>query len=429
MTAKPKTVQDDERESLADPIDGLLVAFYRSLTPNRSDDSTHASACDACQDTPPIGAPDETVSADIVPLRELYFALISGPGSKNVSGFQLRSRLGAGGQGVVYLAESAGVDGFVNRDLALKLFSPCHYPTLASYETDMRRIAEVASIIAGSNQGNLLDIQRFEVCSGIRMMIMTRIQGHDLRRLMNPEMLYRLKHIDPPLFTDLTRVVAAPGQEHTKFTPGAAVAIIRSCLEALDRLHSRGVVHGDVKPSNIMLTPEGDVKVVDSGSAFLWRQSQEPYFCTPRYAALEVLEKGACTPRSDLASLGYVLVELLTGRPLFPDRRPPAPRETSMPQEASTGIKPELDRQLAEEKRQLPNSLDQLLAGYSLRLRQLCQRLIHPNPECRFESARAAELFAYEFVQELERAKLACHFHNEFRRWLEALQQSENHAG
>lgn len=428
MTAKPRTVQDDEQESLADPVDGLIVAYYRSLHPHRIADSTQVSARGACQDTPPIHAHDESASADIVPLRDQYFELLSGRGSMSASGFQLQCRLGEGGQGVVYLAESAGVDGFVNRDLALKLFSPCHYPTLASYETDMRRIAEVASIIAGSNQGNLLDIQRFEVCDGIRMMIMTRIQGHDLRRLMIPDMLHRVKHIDPPLFADLTRVVAAPGQEHTRFTPGAAVAIIRSCLEALDRLHSRGVVHGDVKPSNIMLTPEGDVKLVDSGSAFLWRQSQEPYFCTPRYAALEVLEKGECTPRSDLASLGYVLVELLTGRPLFPDKRPPAPRETSMPQEASTGIKPELDRQLAEEKRQLPNSLDQLLAGYSPRLRQLCQRLIHPDPECRFESARAAELFAYEFVQELERAKLACHFHNEFRRWLEALQGSENQA-
>ncbi|NQV23779.1 MAG: protein kinase, partial [Rhodopirellula sp.] len=372
----------------------MIVAAYRSLMPNRTTDSTRVQASDASQDTPPVYDRNNAMCEDLDPLRNRYMELISGRGEMEAAGFRFRDRLGEGGQGVVYLAEYAGADGFVNRDLALKLFSPCNYPTLASYETDMQRIAQVASIIAGNNQGNLLDIQRFEICDGIRMMIMTRIKGHDLRSLMNPEMLHRVKHLDPALFADLTRIVATPGRQNTKFKPGAAVAIIRSCLEALDRLHSRGVVHGDVKPSNIMMTPEGDVKLIDSGSAFLWQKSQEPYFCTPRYAALEVLEQGACTPRSDLASLGYVLVELLTGRPLFPDKQPPTPRETSMPQEASTGIKPEMDHKLAGEKRQLPGSLEQLLGRDSLTLRNLCENLIDPQPECRFESARNAELYA-----------------------------------
>ena len=355
-------------------------------------------------------------------LRGRYAQLISGVGEVEAGGFRLRQRLGRGGQGVVYLAEYAGVDGFVNRDLALKLFSPRNYPTLASYEKDMQRIADVASIIAGIDQGNVLDIQRFEVCDGIRMMIMKRIKGHDLQSLMNPSMLDCVAKRDSSLVADLMKTVAAPGPQHTIFKPGAAVAIIRSCLEALDRLHSRGVVHGDVKPSNIMITPEGEVKLVDSGSALEWEKSQGPYFCTPRYAALEVLEQGECTPQSDLASLGYVLVELLTGCSVFPDKRPPVPRETSMPQEASTGIKPEMDHELAGEKRQLPRSLEQLLGRHSFILRRLCRKLIEPKPDKRFGSARSAELYAYEFVQELERAGLACHFHNEFRRWLEALQ-------
>ncbi len=422
MTSKHETAREDDRERLAHPVDPLLVASYRSAMPNSTTDSTRLEGRDASQETPPALESNGATCPELGALIGRYSQLISGGGETEAGGFQLRQRLGQGGQGVVYHAECAGVDGFVNRDLALKLFSPCNYPTLASYERDMQRIARVASVIAGIDQGKVLDIQRFEICDGIRMMIMKRIMGHDLLSLMNPSMLDCVTHRDPSLSSDLTKIVAAPGPQHTKFKPGAAVAIIRSCLEALDKLHSRGVVHGDVKPSNIMITPEGEVKLVDSGSALEWQKSQGPYFCTPRYAALEVLERGKCTPRSDLASLGYVLVELLTGCSVFPDKRPPTPRETSMPQEATTGIRPEVDHELAGEKRQLPRRLDHLLGGHSLILRRLCRKLIAPEPERRFASARNAELYAYEFVQELERAGLACHFHNEFRRWLEALQ-------
>ncbi len=421
MTPKHKTAREDDQERLAQPIDELIVAAYRSAMPNRTTDSTGVQARDAGQDTPPTPDSKGAPCAGLDVLRKRYTQLISGDREIEAGGFRLRQRLGQGGQGVVFLAECAGVDGFVNRGLALKLFSPCNYPSLTSYEKDMQRIARVASVIAGIDQGKVLDIQRFEICDGIRMMIMKRIMGHDLLSLMNPSMLDCVTHRDPSLSADLTRIVATPGPQHTTFKPGAAVAIIRSCLEALDKLHSRGVVHGDVKPSNIMITPEGEVKLVDSGSALEWQKSQGPHFCTPRYAALEVLEQGKCTPRSDLASLGYVLVELLTGCSVFPDKRPPVPRETSMPQEATTGIKQEMDHELAGEKRQLPKRLDQLLGRHSVILRRLCRKLVEPEPERRFASARDAELYAYRFAQELERAGLACHFHNEFRRWLEAL--------
>jgi serine/threonine-protein kinase len=422
VTSNEETARKDDQEELADPIDRVIVPAYRSLMPNWTTDSTRVRARDASQDTPPAHDRTCDANAELDALKKRYAELISGDGEVEAAGFRLRHWLGQGGQGVVYLAECSGVDGFVNKDLALKLFSPRNYPTLAAYEKDMKRIAQVASIIAGIDQGNLLDIHRFEICDGIRMMIMKRIMGYDLRSLMNPNMLDRVKQRDPALAADLTKIVATAGPQYTKFKPGAAVAVIRSCLEALDRLHSRGVVHGDVKPSNIMITPEGDVKLVDSGSAFRWQKSQEPYFCTPRYAALEVLEQGECTPRSDLASLGYVLVELLTGRPVFPDRRPPTPRETSMPQEASTGIKPELDPDLAGEKRELPKQLDQLLGRHSPLLRQLCRNLIDPDPHGRFEDACTAELHAFKFIQQLEQAGLACHFHHEFRRWIKALQ-------
>ena len=95
------------------------------------------------------------------------------------------------------------------------------------------------------------------------------------------------------------------------------MAIVRDCLAALAALHREGIVHGDLKPSNIMLKRTGNAKIVDLGSAFDLEQAPARRTCTPTYAAPEVLEGGECTPRSDLASLGYVLIEMLSGAPPF----------------------------------------------------------------------------------------------------------------
>jgi serine/threonine-protein kinase len=422
LTSEHETRERDEDERLGHPIDPLIVAAYRSVMPNWTACSTAWNGRMAEQDTCP--GPDRGVrrDAEIAQLCQRYREIGTGKHPQWPSGFRLIRRLGQGGQGVVYLAEYRGVDGFANEHLSLKLFSPHHYPSVASYEKDMRRIARVASIVAGIDQGNVLDVQRFEACDGVRMMLMKQVEGYDLRKLMNSEMLEHVKAHDPELWKQITKVVARPGLQQTKFTPGAAVAVIRSCLAALDKLHSCGTVHGDVKPSNIMISPGGEAKIIDIGSAFEWPKTRRPYFCTPRYAALEVLEQGECTPKSDLASLGYVLIELLAGRRIFEDPSTDNVLETSQPQEASTGIPQRMPPQLVEEKRRLPERLDQLLNPYSPLLRRLCRKLIEPDPTRRFASARDAELNAYTYVQELERCELACHFHHEFRRWLEALQ-------
>lgn len=431
MTSERETAKRDDEESLEHPIDPLIVATYRDLMPYSVERSTRAASEAGGRDTSCENGPLAVDGREprLHRLDQQYQAILSASDQTPIHGFRLGQRLGQGGQGIVFVAECQGADGFTNKHLALKLFAPHRYPTLASYEKDMRRIARMASLVAGIDQGNVLDVERFEVYDGIRVMIMKRVKGYDLRQLMNPEMLERVKHHSRSRWTKITNVVAEPGPHHVKFKPGAAVAIIRSCLEALERLHSRGIVHGDVKPGNIMISPEGEVKLIDIGSAFEWKKSPQPYFCTPRYAGLEVLERDECTPKSDLASVGYVLMELLTGCPVFPEKQPGGPQETSVPQEASTGIKAPVDRELANEKRGLPGRLDQLLKGHSPRLLQLCRWLIDPDPSRRFASALAAELEAYAFMQELERAELACHFRNEFRLWLEACAAPLSEAG
>lgn len=67
-----------------------------------------------------------------------------------------------------------------------------------------------------------------------------------------------------------------------------AVAIVRECLDALRALHQQGIVHADVKPSNIMLKLTGNTKLIDLGAAFEMSDAAPPDTVTPRYAAPEL---------------------------------------------------------------------------------------------------------------------------------------------
>jgi serine/threonine-protein kinase len=113
------------------------------------------------------------------------------------------------------------------------------------------------------------------------------------------------------------------------------------------------------------------------------------------------------TPRSDLASLGYVLVELLSGRKLF--------------------LQPSNAAELLEQKKQLPQQLHHLLPPEVERnglLVSLCQRLIAFDPGQRFASAEAADLAdsgAAAFHRQLVLSNLASEYDQEIRFWLEDL--------
>src|SRR6202021_2640989 len=92
---------------------------------------------------------------------------------------------------------------------------------------------------------------------------------------------------------------------------------LRDCLAAMAMLHREDITHGDLKPSNVMLKRTGLAKVVDIGSAVDLRSVEGRRAWSPLYAAPEVLDGGPVTPQADVASLGYVLIEMLAGRPAF----------------------------------------------------------------------------------------------------------------
>lgn len=405
--------------------DPLLVAAYRAATIRNS----------ASQDDTHFYRQRSAASGRRRELKEIlcrrYFELSEGNLPEDVFDFQLTRKLGEGGQGVVRSSECPGSDGFKNDQLALKIFSPHLYPTVERYEADMHRMGRVASIIAGIDQGNILTVQQFQSLDGIRLMLMKQVDGYDLRHLMDPWSVHRVREARPDLLREITDSIVSLGPVQTRFLPGAALTIARKCLAALIRMHDSGVIYGDLKPSNIMLTPYGEVKIVDIGSAFEIASTRFPFFCTPEYAAPEVLQHGECTKRSDLASLGYVLIEMLLGRPVFSSLPRRRDMDFSRPQEATTGIATEPDAHLIEEKCSLPDRLQSLLPPYSPTLLEFLGKLIAVRPEDRFASAVHADVDetcgAYAYYQELVRSGLDMQYENEFRIWLKALGPNRYH--
>ena len=100
--------------------------------------------------------------------------------------------------------------------------------------------------------------------------------------------------------------------------PGIAMAIVRDCLAALAALHREGIVHGDLKPSNIMIKRTGNAKIIDIGSAFELDNRRRSGPARPPTPPPKCSTAATCTPRTDLASLGYVLIEMLSGVPPSP---------------------------------------------------------------------------------------------------------------
>lgn len=316
--------------------------------------------------------------------------------------------LGSGGQGIVYLTERRGTDQFT-LPVALKVFSPHHYDDVRSYEDAMRRIAHISARVAQIQQDNLLDVHNFVDRNRIRIMEMEWVDGYDLSRLLTPEMLERTRsRVSNRRWEYLNRVIVTAGPVQPRLKPGIAISVLRECLAALGALHREGIVHGDVKPSNIMLKRTGNAKIIDIGSAFEIDEAPGRRNCTPAYAAPEVLANDGSSPRSDLCSLGYVLIEMLAGSQPFKGKL--------------------LLRELLEAKRMLIGRLPQILPEEVVcneLLMNLIRGLIAPDPMCRFPNAEAADMLkegAANFQRQLVKVDLDSVYENEIRVWLEELE-------
>ena len=208
-----------------------------------------------------------------------------------VGRFVISRRLGAGGMGQVYGAEDTTLKRFV----AIKRMSPHANST----EADRKRLLKEAQRSSALNHPNVGAVYDVVEHAGELWVVMEYVEGETLR--------HRLKrHISTDEF----------------------FAIATQCCEGLQAAHEKGIIHGDIKPENIMLTPGNRVKILDFGVARrAWNanpndvtKSMETMTATggtAAYMAPEVLLQQPDDGRSDIFSLGLVFYEMLGGQQPF----------------------------------------------------------------------------------------------------------------
>ena len=319
--------------------------------------------------------------------------------------------LGRGAQGTVYLARREGVDGYATH-VALKVFDPPENWTTVEYVCEMERIAGQAERISQIQHDSLVSIRDFVAIGDgedqPRVMVLEWVDGFDLERLLDLQRLRRLEaRLPRPIREHLNDVIVTAGRDHCAIKAGVAVDIVRGCLAALSALHHERIAHCDLKPSNIMIKRTGTKKIIDVDSSCVVSREDPQIRGTPYYMAPEQLEQKPIRLRSDVASLGYVLIELLTGERLFGD----------------CVTKDEL----LVAKQTLPDRLDRLLPA-AVRddpfLFQLVYKMVAVDPQDRFPDADAAELDrvgAASFHRHLVRENLSTEYDRELAWWLELL--------
>ncbi len=198
-------------------------------------------------------------------------------------------KIGRGGMGIVLRGERA--DGEFDKTVAIKLLPGTGEPLAEG------RLAEEIRILARLEHPN------------IARLIDGGVDDHGTRFLV-------MEYVDGRSITDHCR-----GLEQK-----ARLDLFDQVLKAVDHAHRHLVVHCDLKPANILVTNEGQVRLVDFGIAGLLgdaasaRGEHRGWFCSPGYASPEQLEGHAPSVSQDVFSLGAVLYEILTGKRLRNNR-------------------------------------------------------------------------------------------------------------
>lgn len=209
--------------------------------------------------------------------------------------YRLTRHLATGGMGEVYLAEAAGAAGFAKR-LVIKTLRP----ELSADPRLVEQFVAEGRLLEALDHPNIAQILDLGVVEGTYFLAMEYVEGFDLR--------------------ELRRALPEPA----RLGEGPTLGVLAATAEALHHAATRrgadgrplGIVHHDVTPSNIMVRPDGHVKLVDFGvarSAVMARlmsgalRGKLPYL-SPEQARLEVSDG-----RADIFSLGLVAYELLTG--------------------------------------------------------------------------------------------------------------------
>ena len=213
--------------------------------------------------------------------------------------YEVLGPLGAGGMGEVYRAS----DTRLKREVALKVL-----PELFANDGQrMARFEREAQVLASLNHPNIASIHGLEESSGTRALVMELVEG--------PTLAQRV--------------------ERGRISLGEALPVAKQIAEALEYAHEKGISHRDLKPGNIKLAPDGQVKILDFGlaKALEGEASEANISTSPTISAAATRagvllgtaaymspEQAKCKGvdrRTDIWAFGCVFYEMLTGRPAF----------------------------------------------------------------------------------------------------------------
>ena len=208
--------------------------------------------------------------------------------ARQFAGYRIDSRVGRGGMGVVYRATDLALD----RSVALKVLDD----ELAKDPAFRRRFVTESKLAASLDHPNVVPIYAAGESDGMPFIAMRFVPGADLRSVLRGE---------------------------GRLQPERAARLIAQVASALDAAHAHGLVHRDVKPANVLVTPEDHVYLTDFGLTKRVSPDTEAtrtgvVLGTLNYMAPEQIRGSTIGSYTDIYSLGCMTVHLLTGEVPFP---------------------------------------------------------------------------------------------------------------
>ncbi|MDP9265145.1 MAG: serine/threonine protein kinase [Chloroflexota bacterium] len=198
--------------------------------------------------------------------------------------YRILETSGTGGSSQVYLAH----DAVLGREVAIKLLDP-----RAAADTSLRRLfVKEARALAQLSHPNIVAVHDVGEVDGLPFIVMEHITGPSLK-----------EHI----------------QHEGPLPVAEAVHLAVRIATGLDFAHSRGIIHADLKPSNVLLDEDGRPKICDFGIARSVEEGEDSgqLFATAQYVAPERVEGKKASTATDVYGLGLVLYEMLVGKPPF----------------------------------------------------------------------------------------------------------------
>ena len=255
---------------------------------------------------------------------------------RTIQNYRVEELLGEGGMGTVYKAS----DTILRRPVAIKML----HQHLIRDTTFMDRFRNEAILSAQLNHPNVTTLYNFLQDDHDSVIVMELVHGITVEKFL---------------------------KQYGQLPTDTAIKIVIQTLDGVQHAHSRGILHRDIKAANLMLTPEGSVKLMDFGIARLQGSTRltraDRVVGTLEYMAPELLNGAEPSVQSDLYAIGVLLYELLCGK---------------MPFESSTDIT--LISQILTKK---PISLRNRIPHLPQSLETILDKLLQKNPAKRYRSA------------------------------------------